>query len=86
MGREVEKPTPYYRPKWQMNGKSSQNEPRRLHSAKQTSIDAWGEFQVHTIQLVPSVGAILSDVASQGWKSAIRKSRLANAGQSGHCV
>ena len=76
-GWEVEKPTQYYRQKY---SKSSHNEPRPLHSVKQTSINGWGEFEVHPVQLVPPVGAICSDVTSQGQQTAVRKSRLVNLG------
>ena len=60
-----------------MTMKSSHNESRPLHSVQWMSIDAWGEFQVHPIQLVPPVGAISSDVTSQGRQRAVRKIVLA---------
>ena len=56
-----------------MTSKRSHNEPRLLHSVKQMSINGWGEFQVHPIQLVLSVGTICSDMTSQVQQTAIRK-------------
>ena len=37
-------------------------------------------------QLVPSVGAILLTVTSQGWQNALQKSRPAHIGQWRHCA
>ena len=61
-----------------MTSKSSHNEPRLLHSVKYMSINEWGEFQVHQIQLVPPVGAFCSDVTLQGWQTTVKKSSLVN--------
>ena len=44
------------------SSKSSHEETRLLLSAKETSIDGWGQFQVYPIQLLSPVGAVCSDM------------------------
>ena len=44
-------------------------------------MEQWQQFQVMASQLVPSRGAILLTVTSQGWQDALQKSRPVNIGQ-----
>ena len=50
------------------------------HKAKEASSQRWKQFQVPTIQLVPSI-RILTSMILQGQQNTIQKSRLGYIGQ-----
>ncbi len=63
------------------SGDSNHKAPIPHNKIKEASSQQWEQFQVPAIQLMPSIGVIITFVVLQGQQNAFQKSRLPHIGQ-----